>query len=251
MITNLSLEEIIKLILEFGPEQCASIIAAVITASASIVMVISNRKWNKKKIDADLKAKARIDWIQSVREHTADLFAAYYGILKETNKDNLLGKMQEAKKHSDILILYFGAKDGAGKESDKNILEKDSDNEGKNDAMVRCISELFKRINQYSLDFQNNKEGLLEKIYDRKKKEMYENPKAMNDLGSSYTEHGDEIPNYEPVFDSELEKSMKEAETQLNDYKESISEIHGLIDELRDYMRLYLKIEWDIAKNGN
>ncbi len=245
---------IINFFSTFEPAQWAVVISALLGAVVSIVLAIKNSrdqaKWNKRKIDADLKAKARIDWIQSVREHTAELFAVYYGILMETNKDNLLDKMQEAKKHSDILILYFGDLNRTGKKNDNNILDDHSTNTGKNERMVECISELFERINQYYNDVQNNKLGSLEQSYKAAKSAMYNFPISEEFHGVSVDEDGEEYPIFQPIFDPELESDAKKAEKQLNDYRKSIREIHGLINKLRDHMRLYLKIEWDIAKDG-
>lgn len=238
----------------FGPAELTVIISSLISAGVNISLAVKNNreqaKWNKRKIDADLKAKARIDWIQSVREHTAELFAIYYAILKETNKDNLLNKMQEAKKHSDILILFFGDLNSVDNKYDKTVLNNRNGNGGKNEMMVKCISLLFERINQYYNDVQSNKLGSLEESYKLARNMMHDYPIDEVFHGCSVDEDGEEYPIIEPIWDPELVNNVKEAETQLNDYRKSIMEIHGLINELRDYMRLYLKIEWDIAKTG-
>lgn len=64
---------------------------AIISAAISIWSIKKSTKfeqeWNQKQLDADLKSKARIEWIQKVRENTAELISLYYKMLKETNKD--------------------------------------------------------------------------------------------------------------------------------------------------------------------
>ncbi|MBO5082670.1 MAG: hypothetical protein J6C06_08700 [Lachnospiraceae bacterium] len=75
---------------------------AIISAAISIWSIKKSTKfeqeWNQKQLDADLKSKARIEWIQKVRENTAELISLYYAMLKETNKDSLFEQLREAKK---------------------------------------------------------------------------------------------------------------------------------------------------------
>ena len=238
----------------FESADWAVLITAFFGAIVSIALALKSSKdqakWNKQKIDADLTAKARIDWIQNVREHTAELFAAYYGILKETDKKALDERMQEAKKHSDILILYFGDLSSGDEIYDKKVLSNRSDNAGKNSMMVTCISTLFDRISQYSDDVKAGKLEMLENKCRMAENAMYEYPIGQKYQGVYVNEEGEECPCYEPLYDPVLEKKVDEEKINLNNYKRSIMEIHRLINELRDYMRLYLKIEWDIAKSG-
>ena len=46
-------------------------------------------KWNQKNIDASLTASARIEWIQNVRNTTADLMRYYYDILNATDSEEI------------------------------------------------------------------------------------------------------------------------------------------------------------------
>lgn len=45
-----------------GPQIATSLLAA-LAACISLIGIIQTGKWNKKKIDADITARARIDWI--------------------------------------------------------------------------------------------------------------------------------------------------------------------------------------------
>ena len=80
-----------------------AIIVAVISVSGVIIStILSNRtsknlyaknekqqeKWNQKKIDAQLIAHARIEWIQNVRNTTAELISLYFALLNTYDKDD-------------------------------------------------------------------------------------------------------------------------------------------------------------------
>ena len=115
------------------------------------------QEWNQKQLDADLKSKARIEWIQKVRENTAELISLYYKMLKETNKDSLFEQLREAKRMNDLLILYFGPEDNEGVD-DFSVLECTETNSGKNNVLVRYLSSLFAEFNEY---YQNTSRDVL------------------------------------------------------------------------------------------
>ena len=101
-----------------------------------IVNIVMQAYWNRRKLAADLKSKSRIEWIQSVRDLTAELLSTYYRVLAyerldlnsepitkainnelvsigykpiEDNKKELLTIAQEK---TQLLMLYYGS-DGA------------------------------------------------------------------------------------------------------------------------------------------
>lgn len=89
------------------------IIVAIIGGLYSIYtnnrMKVFQEKWNQKQLDADLKAKARIEWIQKVRETTAELITAYYSVLNTMNStEEIHSKYIIAREKSELLILFFG-----------------------------------------------------------------------------------------------------------------------------------------------
>ena len=51
---------------------CGGIVGIV----TSIISFRTSAKWNQKQIDAELKSKARLEWIQGVRAATAELLSA-------------------------------------------------------------------------------------------------------------------------------------------------------------------------------
>lgn len=126
---------------------------AIISVAISIWSIKKSTKfeqeWNQKQLDADLKSKARIEWIQKVRENTAELISLYYAMLKETNKDSLFEQLREAKKMNDLLILYFGPEDNEGVD-DFSVLECTETNSGKTmfwfDISRVCLQNLMNTI---------------------------------------------------------------------------------------------------------
>lgn len=61
----------------------------------------------KKQIDADLKAKARIEWINDVRKMSANLISSLVDI-KNMDKD-YEERLVEVSKEAELLKLYFGS----------------------------------------------------------------------------------------------------------------------------------------------
>lgn len=112
----------------------AAIIAAIVSMITVIITVIAERKtnnkmtnfqreWNQIQLDADLKSKARIEWIQKVRDTTSELIALYFKVLNEKDKDKLFDSYTVARQKSELLILYFGPEDNeSNHEIEKEML---------------------------------------------------------------------------------------------------------------------------------
>lgn len=118
-----------------------SVATLIVTVIANIVMMAY---WNRRKLSADLKSKSRIEWIQKVRNLTAELLSNYYQILSyETPADykfvntpnpvqekmlkamgqqtvasvpqydepikSLKSMLSTAQEKSQLLMLYYGA----------------------------------------------------------------------------------------------------------------------------------------------
>lgn len=138
-------------------------------------------KENAKKIDADLKAKARIDWIQKVKERTSELIASVtiYNFSSNSNEET----WSKVNKHISLLILQFGpeASSKASKRKCQNWIYYDNSsnqikikkntnrkllskrtNENKNEMIVQYLISLrkFCKANQYSKN-QNDIEELI------------------------------------------------------------------------------------------
>lgn len=241
-------------IMSLEPKEKVVVLSAVLAAVVNIVIAIKNgfeqSKWNKKKIDADLKAKARIDWIQKVREHTADLLSTYYAILNETDKEKQFHLIQIAKKNSEILSLYFGDCSEKTPLYDSKILENPKTNKDKNPMIVLSIESLFDKFNKYYKDELNETRLKLHESFRRANQEMTDNPIGWAPCGVYETPDGELVEEKEPLYDPNLKENVDHLRLQIINYENSVLELKQELNELRNHIRLYLKIEWDIAKKG-
>lgn len=239
--------------------------ADIVVVLAAIIGVINNictnkksndfqSTWNQKQLDVDLKSKARIEWIQKVRNITAELIAKYYKILNETDKNKLLDEYSATKEKSELLILYFGPEySDVENLNAKNLLFNNDSNDGKNKYIVEFLSSLS--VDFYTLykNISSNKIENLEKARKSASNVIYNNPIKEGDLlGYNYTEDGDEIPVYdEPTWDPNLQDKLNNTANEIINYNKFVNKLSNDIVTLRNIMRIYLKIEWIKAKSGN
>lgn len=208
-------------------------------------------KWNQKNIDASLTASARIDWIQNVRNATADLIRYYYDILNTTDPSEVAKALIDSQQKTELLTLYFGPEDC---DCDTTYRNKDhllntNDNTGKNDIMVGFIADLANRFAKYSVDVKNNRLQRLEEAAYQARVEAYNN--ASEEFAGFYcTDDGDEIPCYDKKWTEEDESNVYQAEDALRNAKKEIQQLREDLVFLRNAMRIYLKIEWNKAKAG-
>lgn len=233
----------------------SEVIAAIITAGVSsfitliisIYTLISNRKWNQKKIDADLKSKARIDWIQKVRATTAELISLYYKVLNE--KDEALAKAYTAaREKSELLILYFGP-ESTILTGGREVLFNEEDNEGKNKILVDFLSELTKKIDEFYIYEINNGLRKLKKLEKEASDEMSLNPKKVKEE-AYFNDEGIKRIARLPIYDEILVNNYYFAKDQVKKYEDIKKSNENELIFLRDVMRNYLKIEWNKAKEG-
>lgn len=163
-------------------------------------------------INSNLRANARIEWIQKVRNTSAELISLYYYIISykdsdSKNKDELYKALVESRLKTELLIMYFGpnTKNKNHKDSTEIILNIEC-NEGKNDSIVVFLSDL-------NMDFH--------KFYRLK----------FNSAESIYSQTRRRI-----MIEQKIKKSNVDLEERLI--------------KLRNIIRIYLKVEWDKAKEG-
>jgi len=112
-----------------------------------VIRVIYSTKGVKK----NKRTEARIEWIQKVRETTAETAALYFSLLHEEDTEKALEILIKAQQKIELFILYFGpdkSQNGDAKKESKNFLLKKSDNAGKNDVLVdflKMMMDDFKR----------------------------------------------------------------------------------------------------------
>lgn len=208
-------------------------------------------KWNQRNIDANLIAQARIQWIQNVRKTTSELLMHYFSMINLGNLENIDQELLNSQEKTELSILYFG-NDGTHENTNGDIREKllfKENNVGKNDLLVTLIEDLAKRFSVYSKDVKEGRYKYLEEAIRQSRKAMYDNVKFV-EVGIQYTEDGYEIPITEPQYDDDDINSLQQAEIALKIERNKIELMQKDLILLRDAIRTYLKIEWEIAKKG-
>ncbi|MBO5082671.1 MAG: hypothetical protein J6C06_08705 [Lachnospiraceae bacterium] len=150
---------------------------------------------------------------------------------------------------NDLLILYFGPENNEMVD-DFSVLECTETNNGKNDVLVQYLSSLFVEFNEY---YKNTSRDVLSIIKSHRKDlwdDMINKPIDKIPIAPYITPDGEEIEQYEPVWDEGLQQKVKECDMQINSYYKQISVLENKLEELRNYMRIYLKLEWNKAKEG-
>ena len=220
-------------------------------------------KLKQKEIDANLKAKARIEWITEVRQKSSELISLFLSLQKK--KIDFYEQWLKIEEASELLKLYFNSIRSPESiegiyisntvikisEDIKSILLNSSTNENKNSYIRKYVEQLVElhKDNKYQENVKH--------------KEMYNN--YLNEA-------------YEKMFyfnleydDSNLKEILAKPEENLNDDEHQYKSIKTSTDlyndrlkkieeELRGYQQsidcfskiiaLYLKIEWDKAKEG-
>ena len=132
-------------------------IVEIITVIIAIASFVTSILLNKREIDADLISKARIEWIQNVRQVVSKILVIYYDILKivdSGNNDDLYkieDLLMSAKEETELLILYFGPDSSTKKfvshtNTNEEILTNETSNAMKNDYIVKFLMDLYERF---------------------------------------------------------------------------------------------------------
>lgn len=136
-IVLMSINRILSSISDFN---ILDYIAPIITFIIGVVTIVSNFYFNKKnnetikelksiELNANIIANARINWLESVRNHTADFIKNTYSFKNEIimNKDSEKYKesYENFNKSFYLLKLYFTENKSSGKKNEdhKNILQ--------------------------------------------------------------------------------------------------------------------------------
>lgn len=249
------MDTIFEWLSELKPENIIVILTSIASLIVSIVVEIITSKRAKKlekmRIDADLVAKARIEWIQNVRETASQFIASCYMVLNLTDAEQILSKVEEIKGKTSLLCLYFGP-DISGENNDniKIDLMNQENNIGKNEEIVKYITDLFDKIYNYYFDTKVGKLQFLSERVHSTLEDVRNNPIGQEYLGIISDSEGYEEDVYRPINDPELVAKAENARKELSDYVAKKDTIYKNIDTLRDYIRIYLKIEWNKAKEG-
>lgn len=209
--------------------------------SAAEAAIEAENKRTKALIDANLTATARIEWIQNVRQATTELITACYKYMNaEQEEQNKYFELIQEKKL--LFILYFGPdkKDDSDREVD---LFNPDINDEKNDKLIVFVNNLVKQLKKYHYYKSINKQVRQERAKctecdfykEQNGARKYECPK-------------DEYDNLLSEEDCIAKQKMNELKKQ--HYENYIQEVNGKLRDLSEIVRIYAKIEWDIAKDG-
>lgn len=170
-------------------------------------------KWNQKNIDASLTASARIEWIQNVRNTTAELISLYTTLLNTYDKDDLVRILGESRNKSELLILFFGPerKDCSSDTTEnRKLLLKQEDNDNKNDIIVNFLRQQQIDFNKHYKDLTERKQEKIKADIEYWSKQRYKNAEEGPEI--TYIDHeGYEVHEHEPIINKEDEKKYQNA----------------------------------------
>lgn len=226
----------------------------------------------KREIDANIRAKARIQWIENVRVKYTEYISSIYVIINSQNNRNRSKLIEELNKNMILLTLYFG-NDGDRIDTEKMIVSKQNngigisdsaykaihnnkDNSNKNDFIVEYIQALTKTI-VFEIDLPLKKEISQTFPYLSVGK-TYNNSGDTSKLESQMLINGKKVSDsVDRIFHSpkslltygELTVETSRDEKTYRSCNHSLI-FERMITDLNDVIRLYLKLEWNIAKYG-
>lgn len=201
---------------------------------------------NQRNIDANLVASARIEWIQKVRNTTAELISQYFLIINTLDKGVLTEALLKAKEKTELLILYFGPEDE--KEEDINLYNNEN-NSGKNRYIVEFLVELYSKTDIYYKDVMSDKLIRLETIRKRRLENLSDHLIDW-DYEEIETDEGEIIHNRIPILEEEYGEEINKLDEKIRLLEERTKNIEKDLVNLRDIIRIYLKLEWNISKQG-
>lgn len=113
----------------------------------------AENKRNDIQIDANIVWTARVEWIQNVRNLTAEFISAVNNYILSDNIELRKRNFEIVWEKSRLLILYFGPDADGLVDDDSNILDKHS-NKAKNEKIVKLIQDICDGAETYFLNLQ-------------------------------------------------------------------------------------------------
>lgn len=218
------------------------------------------REWEQKKINVDLIAKSRLKWIEEVRSIASDLISDF---LEFQNLEIIeFERLNTLRKNAELLKLYFNSNGQNSEfvediEKIKNLLREEDSNKGKNIYIKKYIDHIIDSIpkGKYSTEYeiiakQNQLEQLRGQIYNLEEDADY--VEIWSDDADDYIS----VPTTKKIPEKYQEQSnfIFEQIDLLKKYiskkKEENQQYANDVSDFREAMSLYLKIEWDRAKEG-
>lgn len=191
----------------------------------------------KIQIDANVVWTARVEWIQNVRNITAELLATVNNYILSRDIETQKKNLEVIREKKELLILYFGPDKKSNAEVD--ILDNTS-NESKNEKIVELINKIYEGAYYY---FQ--KSNLINQHHNNVLK------CKSCECSSDMYESCEIVENGNMLFDEQDRrcKEYKDYNLQIeHKYVLENDELKKNISKLTEVMRVYLKIEWNRAK---
>lgn len=207
-------------------------------------------KINQANIDANLIATARIEWIQNVRNVTADLLTSYFSILNSADVEIVQTNFNDSIKKTELLILYFGHENKSIGSDDKSLILNKESNDGKNELIVSFLVLLSEKFREYYSDIKKGDVIRLEEALMQAKNDMYKYATFVK-IGESYNDFAEEMEDImEPIPQNEDFQYTASLEIRYKNKVKQLTELQRDLVLLRNVIRTYLKIEWNKSKTG-
>lgn len=211
-------------------------------------------KMKQKEIDANLKAKARIEWITEVRKMSANLITSLVDIKNMDN--NYEEKLAEISKEAELLKLYFGSyKTDEIKSYDLKVLMNDESNDGKNPHIFLYIDNLLQIYGTKGREEIARQKSIYSRLQKKTKTLFRELDKISQDKVVAIDEEGDPYIDQVAIEGHEdeyvyLDNQLSIAVGKENSYRRKIEEYYNRTEEFEKIISVYLKLEWEEAKQG-
>lgn len=236
-----------------------SAISAILVFVGVIMNVCTQRKIAKQQIDANLKAQARIKWIDGVRQKSSELISLLISLQKK--EVVLQEQWPKVEEISELLKLYFNSIESEEIEKkiyiekNKIIVAEDAQkklynkkiNDGKHIYIRRYIECL---INLYEEDHYKNILAQKSKVLSALKEYESNNEYYIEqDIRSEEDAEAKLSPTERKKYQEDVRrlKTVEERRKQVNKMLENYKQA---IDDFSKIIGLYLKLEWDKAKQG-
>ncbi|KXH86780.1 hypothetical protein [Sporosarcina sp. HYO08] len=192
-------------------------------------------------------ANARVEWIQNVRNVTAEIISSYSSALNEDDPEEVQKIIVEVREKIERLILFFGHE--TKKEKDIDVLDIKS-NKGKNSLIVDFLTKLSDDFLKYNKNVKSRILSQAEARLDSLNSELQDN----NIVGIEYQEvieiDGRNHMSTEYKYNEEVKSQYDKEASKVKEIKKFNEELANDLVKLRNIIRIYLKIEWNKAKKG-
>ena len=207
--------------------------------------------WNNNRtINAEIKSKSRIEWIESIRKTTSDLLSNYHLILRAHNflsdeEERINSYLCEANRLTQLLILHFSD----DSEIKKVMIDNKTTNDGKNSVLVEYISKVFDSFFKFYHGIFN-----LDKKIDRISNRIIQLEKEISDGYYMKKYEDDDGNEFEGMSSEDIDKltdsiiAKEQRERNLEKLINKKKNLYIMLDKLSKSIRVYGKIEWEKAK---